>query len=118
MAAKLAEAEAAGEKLRFVGTVDVVNKTASVELRRFPNGHPFTTLQGSDNIVGFITSRYTEDSSLIVRGPGAGAEVTAAGVFAHILRLCVAIFFVGRTERRARVCLLFGIELRRARLWS
>lgn len=88
MAAKLAEAEAAGEKLRFVGTVDVVNKTASVELRRFPNGHPFTTLQGSDNIVGFITSRYTEDSSLIVRGPGAGAEVTAAGVFADILRLC------------------------------
>jgi len=87
MAAKLAEAEAAGEKLRFVGVADVSNGKASVALGKYPAGHPFTTLQGSDNIIEFQTSRYTQGGSLIVRGPGAGAEVTAAGVFADLLKL-------------------------------
>ncbi|KAG8087132.1 hypothetical protein GUJ93_ZPchr0010g8610 [Zizania palustris] len=70
------DAEAAGEVLRYVGVVDVVNKKGQVELRRYKRDHPFAQLSGSDNIIAFTTSRYKEQP-LIVRGPGAGAEVTA-----------------------------------------
>ncbi|NTV45481.1 MAG: hypothetical protein HGB11_02920, partial [Chlorobiales bacterium] len=47
---------------------------------------PIATLTGTENIVSFTTERY-HNTPLIVRGPGAGAEVTAGGVFADILRL-------------------------------
>lgn len=72
--------------LRYVGVVDTVNKRGHVELRRYKRDHPFAQLSGSDNIIAFTTSRYKEQP-LIVRGPGAGAEVTAGGVFCDILRL-------------------------------
>ena len=87
MAAKCAEAAAAGEKLRYVGVVDVENKTGSVELRRYSGDHPFGQLSGSDNIISFETKRYVGPSTLVVRGPGAGAEVTAGGVFGDVLRV-------------------------------
>ena len=48
--------------------------------------HPFAQLSGSDNIIAFTTQRYSAQP-LIVRGPGAGAEVTAGGVFSDLLRL-------------------------------
>ncbi|CAL9158713.1 unnamed protein product [Musa hybrid cultivar] len=80
------DAEASGEVLRYVGVVDVVNDKGSVELRRYKKEHPFAQLSGSDNIIAFTTTRY-KDQPLIVRGPGAGAEVTAGGVFSDILRL-------------------------------
>ena len=48
--------------------------------------HPFAQLKGSDNIIAFTTQRYATQP-LIVRGPGAGAEVTAGGVFSDLLRL-------------------------------
>ncbi|KAL2520253.1 Bifunctional aspartokinase/homoserine dehydrogenase 2 [Forsythia ovata] len=80
------EAEAAGNVLRYVGVVDVVNQKGIVELRRYKKEHPFAQLSGSDNIIAFTTQRY-EKQPLIVRGPGAGAEVTAGGVFSDILRL-------------------------------
>ena len=48
--------------------------------------HPFYNLQGSDNIISYKTNRYL-NRPLVVKGPGAGAEVTAAGVFADIVRL-------------------------------
>nr|GMD10865.1 bifunctional aspartokinase/homoserine dehydrogenase, chloroplastic-like [Ipomoea batatas] len=80
------EAEAAGEVLRYVGVVDVANQEGTVKLHRYEKGHPFTQLSGSDNIIAFTTERY-EKQPLIVRGPGAGAEVTAGGVFSDILRL-------------------------------
>ncbi len=57
-----------------------------VELQRYPKSHAFAQLSGSDNIIGFTTRRYSKQQ-LIVRGPGAGAEVTAAGVFSDLLRL-------------------------------
>lgn len=82
----LDEAEQAGECLRFVGVVDPVNKSGSVELRRYPKDHPFAQLSGSDNIISFTTERYNEQP-LIIRGPGAGAAVTAGGVFSDLLRL-------------------------------
>ncbi|XP_010265552.1 PREDICTED: bifunctional aspartokinase/homoserine dehydrogenase 2, chloroplastic-like isoform X2 [Nelumbo nucifera] len=86
MAKNRQDAEAAGEVLRYVGVVDAVNKTGLVELRRYKNDHPFAQLSGSDNIIAFTTSRYKQQP-LIVRGPGAGAQVTAGGVFNDVLRL-------------------------------
>nr|GMD68767.1 bifunctional aspartokinase/homoserine dehydrogenase, chloroplastic-like [Ipomoea batatas] len=80
------EAENAGEVLRYVGIVDVANERGSVELQRYKKDHPFAQLSGSDNIIAFTTERYSKQP-LIVRGPGAGAEVTAGGVFNDILRL-------------------------------
>ncbi|KAK9724171.1 hypothetical protein RND81_05G053600 [Saponaria officinalis] len=83
---KLQAAEDAGEVLRYVGVVDVANKKGVVKLRSYKKDHPFAQLSGSDNIILFTTERYKEQP-LIVRGPGAGAQVTAAGVFSDILRL-------------------------------
>ncbi|KAF3639392.1 Bifunctional aspartokinase/homoserine dehydrogenase 1, chloroplastic [Capsicum annuum] len=80
------EAEDEGEVLRYVGVVDIVNGKGAVELRRYNKEHPFAQLSGSDNIIAFTTERYCKQP-LIVRGPGAGAEVTAGGVFSDILRL-------------------------------
>lgn len=72
--------------LRYVGVVDVVNRKGTVELRRYKKEDAFAQLSGSDNIIAFTTERYKKQP-LIVRGPGAGAEVTAAGVFSDVLRL-------------------------------
>ncbi|XP_058073858.1 bifunctional aspartokinase/homoserine dehydrogenase 2, chloroplastic-like isoform X2 [Magnolia sinica] len=86
IAKKRQDAEAAGEVLRFVGVVDAVKAKGHVELRRYKKEHPFAQLSGSDNIIAFTTIRYKEQP-LIVRGPGAGAQVTAGGIFSDILRL-------------------------------
>lgn len=66
--------------------VDVEGGKGSVELRRYPKSHPFAQLSGTDNIISFTTQRYFKQP-LVVRGPGAGAEVTAGGVFGDLLRL-------------------------------
>ncbi|KAK3001997.1 hypothetical protein RJ639_021776 [Escallonia herrerae] len=86
MAEKQQDASEAGEVLRYVGVVDAVNQNGAVELRRYKKDHPFAQLSGSDNIIAFTTERYAKQP-LIVRGPGAGAEVTAGGVFSDVLRL-------------------------------
>lgn len=80
------EAREKGELLRYVGAIDAENGKCSVELKRYANSHPFGRLSGSDNIVAFRTERYNAQP-LVVQGPGAGAEVTAAGVFGDLLRL-------------------------------
>ncbi len=74
-----------GHVLRYVGTIDS-NGEMSAQLRSYPLDHPFASLTGSDNIVSFQTARYNAQP-MIVRGPGAGPEVTAGGVFADLLRL-------------------------------
>ncbi|KAJ0437308.1 putative homoserine dehydrogenase, Aspartate kinase [Helianthus annuus] len=86
IATKRQAAEDAGEVLRYVGVVDVNNQKGAVELKRYKKQHPFAQLSGSDNIIAFTTERYNKQP-LIVRGPGAGAQVTAGGVFSDILRL-------------------------------
>ncbi|XP_011036271.1 PREDICTED: bifunctional aspartokinase/homoserine dehydrogenase 2, chloroplastic-like [Populus euphratica] len=86
MARERQEAEDAGDVLRYVGVVDAVSEEGRVELRRYKKDHPFAQLSGSDNIIAFTTTRYKEQP-LIVRGPGAGAQVTAGGIFSDILRL-------------------------------
>jgi aspartokinase/homoserine dehydrogenase 1 len=72
--------------LRYVGVVDVKANEGRVELQRFPKSNAFAQLSGSDNLIAFTTSRYLRQP-LIVRGPGAGPDVTAAGVFSDILRV-------------------------------
>ena len=86
MGALVREADAEGQVLRYVGTLDIANGRASVELARFDRDHPFARINLTDNIVQFQTRRYSENP-LIIQGPGAGPEVTAGGVFADLLRL-------------------------------
>ena len=81
----LRSAQEQGQVLRFVGSVDRDGE-ASVRLRRYPEDHAFARISHTDNIVRFQTDRY-QQNPLIVQGPGAGPEVTAAGVFADLLRL-------------------------------
>lgn len=85
MDARRSAAAANGEVLRFVGRVDQDGQ-ARVDLCGYPATHPFARIQLTDNIVLFRTSRYNENP-LVVQGPGAGPDVTAAGVFADLLRL-------------------------------
>jgi hypothetical protein len=64
----------------------LVHNRYSCPLQAYPKSHPFCQLSGSDNIVSYTTERYAQQP-LIVRGPGAGAEGTAAGVFGDLLQL-------------------------------
>ena len=82
--AKIRAAAARGEVLRYVGIVE--NGKGKVALRSVDANHPFYSLSGSDNIISFVTNRYLE-RPLVVKGPGAGTDVTAAGVLADILRV-------------------------------
>jgi len=85
MAERFADARAAGQVLRYVGSIDRDGR-ARVGLETLPASHAFAHVTGTDNIVLFKTDRYLQQP-LVVRGPGAGPEVTAAGVFADLLRL-------------------------------
>ena len=79
-----AEAEAANEHFRFVASLD--NGKVSVGLRRVGADHPFYSLAGSNNVILLTTERYKE-YPMVIKGYGAGAEVTAAGVFADIISI-------------------------------
>ena len=81
----LRTAQAEDKVLRFVGRVER-DGTASVRLRRYDTDHAFARISHTDNIVRFQTDRY-QTNPLIVQGPGAGPQVTAAGVFSDLLRL-------------------------------
>jgi aspartokinase/homoserine dehydrogenase 1 len=87
MAERVQRAKRDGKVLRYVAEVDVREGTAAVRLKSFAPDHPFANINLTDNIVQFVTGRYC-DNPLIVRGPGAGPAVTAAGIFADLLRLC------------------------------
>ena len=77
------DAKKAGTKLKFVATFD--NGKASVGLQHIDPQHDLYHLYGKDNVVLFYTDRYTEQP-MVVKGAGAGAAVTASGVFADIMR--------------------------------
>ncbi len=85
MAETLAQARAKNEVLRYVGRIDA-DGNATVGLMRLESKHAFANIALTDNVVRFATRRYC-DNPLIVQGPGAGPEVTAAGVFSDLLRL-------------------------------
>jgi aspartokinase/homoserine dehydrogenase 1 len=84
--AQVAQAKEQRKRLFFGALIDCVERRAEIGLRAVPLDHPFCALSGSDNIVAFSTRRYSPNA-LVVKGPGAGAEVTAAGVFADIIRI-------------------------------
>ena len=73
-----------GKVLRMIARLE--NGQAKIGLQAVGSDHPFFSLNGSDNMIVFTTERYKE-RPLVVRGPGAGAEVTAAGVFAEIIQI-------------------------------
>ena len=81
---KKIKAKQEGKVLRFIATYE--NGIASIKLQAINSSHPFYNLSGSDNIISFTTNRYKE-RPLVVQGPGAGAEVTASGLFAEIITL-------------------------------
>jgi aspartokinase/homoserine dehydrogenase 1 len=77
-------AEKDGKVLRYIGKLE--DGKVAITLQMVDENHPFFTLSGSDNIISFTTDRYKE-RPLVVKGPGAGAEVTAAGVFADLINV-------------------------------
>ncbi|AUS06705.1 bifunctional aspartate kinase/homoserine dehydrogenase I [Pseudotamlana carrageenivorans] len=79
-----ASAKANNCQLKYVAKFD--QGKASVSLQEIPEGHPFYNLEGSDNIVMFYTQRYPKQP-MIIKGAGAGADVTASGLFADIIRI-------------------------------
>jgi aspartokinase/homoserine dehydrogenase 1 len=79
-----ASAKANNCQLKYVAKFE--DGKASVGLQEIPEGHPFYNLEGSDNIVMFYTLRYPKQP-MIIKGAGAGADVTASGLFADIIRL-------------------------------
>lgn len=78
------EALSKESRLKYVAQFE--NGKANVGLRFIPKDHPFYNLEGKDNIVLFFTDRYV-DQPLLIKGAGAGAAVTASGIFADVIRI-------------------------------
>jgi aspartokinase/homoserine dehydrogenase 1 len=78
------EALSKDSRLKYVAQFE--NGKANVGLRFIPKDHPFYNLEGKDNIVLFFTDRYV-DQPLLIKGAGAGAAVTASGIFADVIRI-------------------------------
>lgn len=81
---RLAALKEAGKTLRYVGTLSA--EGCRVGLLPVAADHPFTAIKGGENALALLTERY-QPHPMVIRGYGAGAEVTAAGVLADILRL-------------------------------
>lgn len=79
-----ASAQKNNSQLKYVAQFNL--RKTSVGLEEIPQGHPFYNLEGKDNIVMFYSQRYPEQP-IIVKGAGAGADVTASGLFADIIRV-------------------------------
>ena len=71
-------------RLKYVAEFE--NEKANVGLQHVDPSHSFYNLEGSDNIVLFYTDRYPKQP-LIIKGAGAGADVTASGIFADVIRI-------------------------------
>ena len=84
MLKRLKAARSRGHVLRYVGVLE--HGRAQAALQECPRTHPLAAAKGSDNIIAFTTERYAR-TPLVVQGPGAGADVTAMGVFSDILKL-------------------------------
>lgn len=78
------QAASKDSRLKYVAQFE--NGKASVGLQFIPKDHPFYNLEGKDNIVLFYTDRYV-DQPLLIKGAGAGAAVTASGIFADVIRI-------------------------------
>jgi len=89
MLARFQAARDADQVLRYCAVLDADGR-AAVTLNVLPATHPFAHIALTDNIVSYATERY-RNNPLIVRGPGAGPDVTAAGVFADLLRVAAGL---------------------------
>jgi len=78
--------EANEKNCRLKYVAEFIDGKANVGLQHIAADHPFYNLEGSDNIVLFFTDRYPENP-LIIKGAGAGADVTASGIFADVIRI-------------------------------
>lgn len=87
---KLQAANTENKVLRYIGIIE--DGKAKVALEAVGQDHPFYNLSGTDNIISFITERYS-NCPLVVKGPGAGTDVTAAGVLADIVRAASYLAF-------------------------
>jgi bifunctional aspartokinase / homoserine dehydrogenase 1 len=72
------------KQIRHVASLK--NNQAVIEIKYLDKDHPFTNLQGSDNMIIITTKRYLKNP-IIIQGPGAGAEITSAGILADIMQL-------------------------------
>lgn len=81
---QISKLEAKNKRLRYIATLE--NGQAKVSLQAVEENHPFYNLSGSDNIIAFTTNHYNT-RPLVIKGPGAGAEVTAAGILSDIIRI-------------------------------
>ena len=80
------KAKEKGCVLRYIGCVE--DGRCSVSIAELPLSHPFAQAGGTDNIIAFTTERY-KTQPLVIKGPGAGPQVTAGGVFSDLIRLSV-----------------------------
>ena len=95
MAARLKSTQANNRVLRYVGALHAATGRATVGLVELERTHPFANINLTDNVVRYVTARY-DRNPLVVQGPGAGPAVTAAGVFADLLRVCA---YLGARQR-------------------
>jgi aspartokinase/homoserine dehydrogenase 1 len=84
LAKRLKKATDRGHVLRYTGVVQ--SGRASAGLHEYPLDHPLAATSGADNVIAFSTARYST-TPLVIKGPGAGGDVTAMGVFSDILKL-------------------------------
>lgn len=86
---KLDEYDSIFEKYRgmkYVGIIDKRYEICEIKLIKYTDEHPFYNLTGSDNIIAIYSQRFNKQS-LIIRGPGAGAEVTSFGILTDLLKI-------------------------------
>ena len=81
-------AMAEGKRLRYVASIE--NGTAKVDLLEVEDSHPFFALKGSENCI-ILTTKYYQQYPMVIKGPGAGVDVTAAGLLADIVRIAEGI---------------------------
>jgi aspartokinase/homoserine dehydrogenase 1 len=87
--ARLDTARASEGCLRYIGRL-TADGQATVRLEVVPLDHPFARINLTDNVVQFVSERYS-DNPLVIQGPGAGPDVTAGGVFADLFRLAAQL---------------------------
>lgn len=85
---RFSSAAAHGKKLRYVASIE--NGRAKVELLELGETHPFFALRGSENCI-ILTTNYYHQYPMVIKGPGAGVDVTAAGLLADIIRIAEGI---------------------------
>lgn len=88
MAERFKAAQEKGELLFYVGAVDLKTKSVSVGIQAFPAKNPPFALQDADFAVLLVSQRFPAETPLVFRGPGAGPNLAASGLFASLLRVC------------------------------